>query len=51
MQSGWAVLVGSGMAGTGRLRYVWHGGIGEARIDKEGLGGCGSVRSGAVSSG
>lgn len=48
MQSGWAVMVGSSMAGTGRLRYVWHGGIGEARIDKEGLGGLGAARRGAV---
>ncbi len=36
------------MAGTGQLRYVWHGGIGEARIDKEGLGGLGAARFGAV---
>lgn len=46
MQSGWAVMVGSSMAGTGRLRYVWHGGIGEARLDKEGLGGLGVARLG-----
>ena len=41
-------MVGSSMAGTGRLRYVWHGGIGEARIDKEGLGGLGSARLGSA---
>ena len=34
------------MAGTGQLRYVWHGGIGEARLDKEGLGGLGVARLG-----
>lgn len=48
MQSGRAVMVGSSMAGTGRLRYVWHGGIGETRIDKQGLGGLGAARLGAV---
>ena len=41
-------MVGSSMAGTGQLRYVWHGGIGEARLDKEGLGGLGAARLGAV---